>query len=480
MRTCMMVSGNDSAYAIADAMTGEANSWNGYAATVPEFTALMNARAAQIGMDATLFTNPAGVDTGDPYSTAWDMWLLSRTAMQNDIFRLIAGTEEHLVAYQGPGPQFAPAERTANYNWLKGLRAQDDRIVGVKPGGTQGAGRTCVVSAAPSASSGGRAFGIGLGWFPFYEDESQRVRVELVQLGLKECNPQVALKALGALGDVLWQLADPARPLATQGLLDDQVDGRTPTVSIHFIRPTDTRPTPRLEVKLALEGLVDLPAGATTELAVTGLAGRRPFLLRNEGERETSLVIEAPDRTRVVLAPGQTHQIAAAGVGSLKISAERGPALVAYGGEYDVTPRWSNGAFAPPATTRLQRPLFSVHLAWRVTACPLERLDAPFPLRVIVEDPDAALDFARTPVVDAFSFVPMRRTGRVSLDFHGIPGLEPVGGYEILATDAPGLAAPERVAVLPVAADGQARYRWTDSLPLRARQFFMIRPVAAP
>ncbi len=87
MRECVMVSGNDSAHVIANTITDEANAWNGHAGPEPTFVTLMNARAARIGMGDTFFTNPPGVDTDDPYSSAYDMWLLAHTAMQNPLFR---------------------------------------------------------------------------------------------------------------------------------------------------------------------------------------------------------------------------------------------------------------------------------------------------------------------------------------------------------------------------------------------------------
>src|SRR5262249_21610678 len=122
LRTCVMVSGNDSAHAIADVVTGEINAWVGQTGNAPLFVQRMNDRADQLGMADTHFTNPPGVDDGDPYSSAYDMYLLSRAAMKNSRFANIVGTTgftlDHLVAAAEAGV-FVEATDTVSYSWLK-------------------------------------------------------------------------------------------------------------------------------------------------------------------------------------------------------------------------------------------------------------------------------------------------------------------------------------------------------------------------
>ena len=62
----MMQSGNDAANAAAIAIAG----------SVGDFAALMNRRAAEIGMENTRFVTPSGLDDDGHYSTARDMALL--------------------------------------------------------------------------------------------------------------------------------------------------------------------------------------------------------------------------------------------------------------------------------------------------------------------------------------------------------------------------------------------------------------------
>jgi len=477
MRTCICVSGNDSAYAIADAMTGEASSWDDFDTTVPQFTALMNARAAQIGMNDTLFTNPAGVDTGDPYSTAWDMWLLARTAMQNELFREITTPTVQTITYNLSGG--GTATRSGNYGWLSGLKNQDARIVGIKPGGTPLAGRTCVIAGSPANQPEKLAYGVGLGWFGEYQDESQRARVEIVQLGIKACDPTLVVSLTHALSDAAAGLLKVDEPWSIQGLLEPRGAGqRAEPVDIHLIRPADLDATPPVEVKFVQDLRCDLPAGGTTELVMTGLVSHRGFLVRNTGATAAPLIITAaPGTARVTLSPYQAHLIpAAAGPLSIRLTADGARADLTLSGICDITPRWPNITFAPAATVRLEPPAHVVQHAWRIIACPLSDLPQPFPLRIIVEEPFNGLRFPRVPDLDALVLTPGGGSDRLTLDFHGVPGLEPGNGYDVLGGGALDGSWQTLTRITP-AADGRAVYHRTLSVPAAARRFLKIVPV---
>jgi serine-type D-Ala-D-Ala carboxypeptidase (penicillin-binding protein 5/6) len=80
----MLRSGNDSAVAIAEHVGG----------SLEGFAYLMNQKAEEIGMKHTRFRNPHGLDTHeDHYSTAYDMALLTKYAMNNDTFKDISATK---------------------------------------------------------------------------------------------------------------------------------------------------------------------------------------------------------------------------------------------------------------------------------------------------------------------------------------------------------------------------------------------------
>lgn len=82
----MLRSGNDAAVAIAEEVGG----------SLDGFVWMMNQKAEEIGMTDSHFSNPHGLDsTENHYSTAYDMALLTRYAMENETYRVISGTKKH-------------------------------------------------------------------------------------------------------------------------------------------------------------------------------------------------------------------------------------------------------------------------------------------------------------------------------------------------------------------------------------------------
>lgn len=126
----MLPSGNDAANQTAVLLAGNAD----------KFSDMMNTRAEQIGMKNTHFVTPSGLHDPNHYSTAYDMALLTREALKNDIFREICGTKSAKLKFGNP-----PYERWLN-NTNK-LLSMYDGCIGVKTGFTDEAGR-CLVSAA--------------------------------------------------------------------------------------------------------------------------------------------------------------------------------------------------------------------------------------------------------------------------------------------------------------------------------------------
>ena len=84
----------------------------------------MNKKAAELGMDDTHFVNPNGLDTNGHQSTAADMAVLARYAMQNATFRKIVGTKEYTLPL--PGRSSLECENTnqllGKYDWVTGIK----------------------------------------------------------------------------------------------------------------------------------------------------------------------------------------------------------------------------------------------------------------------------------------------------------------------------------------------------------------------
>ena len=121
----MLRSGNDAARALAEHAGG----------SLEGFVDLMNEKALLYGLKDTVFTNPSGLHDELHLSTAYDTALMMRFAMENDRFRTIATTKQHV--YKGE-------EQT--YSWRNKhrlLHAEPTAIAG-KTGFTKAAGRTLV------------------------------------------------------------------------------------------------------------------------------------------------------------------------------------------------------------------------------------------------------------------------------------------------------------------------------------------------
>jgi D-alanyl-D-alanine carboxypeptidase (penicillin-binding protein 5/6) len=84
----LIVSGNDAAYALAEA-AGDGD--------VSSFVDMMNSRARALGCKNTHFVNPNGISKDGHYTTASDFLKISRAAMSNDIVRKIAGDKKYVV-----------------------------------------------------------------------------------------------------------------------------------------------------------------------------------------------------------------------------------------------------------------------------------------------------------------------------------------------------------------------------------------------
>ncbi len=83
----MVKSANECAYALAEIVGGDVNS----------FADMMNAKAKELGCENTHFVTPNGLHDDNHYTCAYDMALITRAALQYDQFREIAGTMSYTV-----------------------------------------------------------------------------------------------------------------------------------------------------------------------------------------------------------------------------------------------------------------------------------------------------------------------------------------------------------------------------------------------
>lgn len=126
----LLASGNDAANAAAVRIAGSLEAFSGQ----------MNRRAVEIGMEQSHFVTPSGLHDEEHYSTAADMALLGRTALQNKLFAELCRQSSMKLSYGNP-----PFDR-----WLKNhnkLLTTLPGCIGIKTGFTQKAGRTLVSAA---------------------------------------------------------------------------------------------------------------------------------------------------------------------------------------------------------------------------------------------------------------------------------------------------------------------------------------------
>ncbi len=107
------------------------------------FVAMMNAKAAALGMRDTLFQNPHGLDAFGHYSTAYDLAILTRYALAHPLFAQVVRSQKVWVTIQdGRGRARRVLLRTHNrlLGWYEGAD-------GVKTGYTSEAGPSLIASA---------------------------------------------------------------------------------------------------------------------------------------------------------------------------------------------------------------------------------------------------------------------------------------------------------------------------------------------
>lgn len=122
----LLSSANDAAAAIAYEVAGG----------IPEFAELMNEKAASLGLVNTHFSNPHGLDDAEHYTTARELALIARAALENETFSKIVSTKKKLILRDGEESRLL-----VNHNRL--LFEYDD-VIGVKTGYTKRCGRTLV------------------------------------------------------------------------------------------------------------------------------------------------------------------------------------------------------------------------------------------------------------------------------------------------------------------------------------------------
>ena len=135
---CMMLSSaNEACNVVAEYVAG----------SVSAFVDMMNAKGQAVGCTGTHFANPHGLHDDDHYTTARDLSIIARAALQNETFVKITSTTTHDV----PATNKSEIRHLVTTNYLVSKDTTSDYYYeyakGVKTGYTSQAGR-CLITTA--------------------------------------------------------------------------------------------------------------------------------------------------------------------------------------------------------------------------------------------------------------------------------------------------------------------------------------------
>lgn len=135
----MIVSANEAGAILAEKVSG----------SVESFVDRMNAKAAELGCENTHFVNPHGYHDSQHYTSAWDLYLMTKAALEHPLFMTICDTAAHTV----PATNMSAERQLNNTNFL--IRSTREYynpdVHGVKTGSHSQAGQ-CLVTTAQHAS----------------------------------------------------------------------------------------------------------------------------------------------------------------------------------------------------------------------------------------------------------------------------------------------------------------------------------------
>lgn len=142
LHVLLIPSANDAANVLAEHIAG----------SISSFTTMMNTKAVEIGCKNTNFVNANGIHSENHYSTAYDLALIGRYAMQNDIFREIVSTTKYTLPATNKYPEANRFFNTTNELLKVDNRDSVDNYYysycnGIKTGYTNAA-KNCIVASA--------------------------------------------------------------------------------------------------------------------------------------------------------------------------------------------------------------------------------------------------------------------------------------------------------------------------------------------
>lgn len=128
LNALLVASANDAALAIGKHISG----------SLEEFVTLMNAKAEELGALDTHFTNPNGLHDDNHYSTAYDLFLISKYAMRNEDFRKYVSTSEYTIPPTNKKTEERLITNTNKFLYGDETMELDSNVVPIKYDGMKG------------------------------------------------------------------------------------------------------------------------------------------------------------------------------------------------------------------------------------------------------------------------------------------------------------------------------------------------------
>jgi D-alanyl-D-alanine carboxypeptidase len=131
----MLPSANDAANVIAEAVSNDLDS----------FAVLMNQYVSSLGLENTNFVNANGLPDDNHYTSAYDMAMITRMAIQNEIFTQIYSTRSYTTGVTNKKDE--PRVMANGNKMIQNGQYNYEYAIGGKTGYTDDAGFTCVTVA---------------------------------------------------------------------------------------------------------------------------------------------------------------------------------------------------------------------------------------------------------------------------------------------------------------------------------------------
>ena len=232
IRGLMIGSGNDAALAIAYAVSG----------SEAEFVTRMNDKAKEMGLTATRFENPHGLDEPGHRSSPRDLLVLGRAVMKDPFLRELVGQRRVSI----PNPEGSGRVQLESENDLLSIMPEAD---GVKTGHTNGAGYV-LVSHATSDRLGRDFYAVVMG------------------------EPDRATRAADSKALLEWAFSNYARPVVIprgRTVVDLAVQG-VPGATVGLASPSPVAATVRVGTPVSMR--VVAPSMATAPVRRGARIGR--------------------------------------------------------------------------------------------------------------------------------------------------------------------------------------------------------------